>query len=392
MTSRLRSYVDAKHGAWKERKISIWGTARSVITQLRAGQELTRVSLPAIFLEPYSILELASSRYLGYLDQLQNLSIQKDPLQRLVMIIRWFLAAYCELEFEKKPYNAVLGETHECYIQPGEDENSRAIFLAEQITHHPPLSAFVVSYPSEKIVIQGNVVFTVKFHGNSVTSVANGFADLCVNDEETYRITKGLPDVHIQNVIIGTRVMSWSGDVEISCEKTGMRAKLCFKRKKKNTVIGEIYNKGYKNGTEPQFVFEGAWGDEAIYMTPTAGGDPVFLFDIANIRKNTLIYPPDELTPSHDSVKLWREVTLNIVDDDLTKADIAKQQIEAEQRVRIKAGAQELDAPRKFFVYDKEADIWRWNGKTYKDIMQPTETTETKPQKKKKKSTSTKDE
>jgi len=98
MTSRLRSYVDAKHGAWKERKISIWGTARSVITQLRAGQELTRVSLPAIFLEPYSILELASSRYLGYLDQLQNLSIQKDPLQRLVMIIRWFLAAYCELE------------------------------------------------------------------------------------------------------------------------------------------------------------------------------------------------------------------------------------------------------------------------------------------------------
>jgi len=94
----LKSYVDAKQGAWKDRKISIWGTARSVISQLRTGQEMTRVSLPSIFLEPYSILELASSRYMGYLDQLQNLHSQKDPLQKMVMIIRWFLAAYCELD------------------------------------------------------------------------------------------------------------------------------------------------------------------------------------------------------------------------------------------------------------------------------------------------------
>jgi len=41
-------------------------------------------------------------------------------------------------QFEKKPYNAVLGETHECYIQPGEDENSRAIFLAEQVGLQQP--------------------------------------------------------------------------------------------------------------------------------------------------------------------------------------------------------------------------------------------------------------
>jgi len=364
----LKSYVDAKQGAWKDRKISLWGTARSVISQLRTGQEMTRVSLPSIFLEPYSILELASSRYMGYLDQLQNLHSQKDPLQRMVMIIRWFLAAYCELDFEKKPYNAILGETHQCSIRPGEDDTTGATFLAEQITHHPPLSAFVVEYPSEKIHIEGNVVFAVKFHGNSVTSVASGFANLTLNGEEVYKIGKGLPDVHIQNVIIGTRVTSWAGEVEIVCEKTGYRAVLNFKRKKKNTVCGEIFSKTF--GANPQFTFEGAWGDEPVYMTPTAGGENVFLFDATNIRKNTMIYPAEASLPDHESLKIWRDVTANIVSDELEKADAAKQIIEAEQRIRIKAGAEELDAPRRFFAFDAEAEVWKWTGETYNTALQ----------------------
>lgn len=364
----LKSFVDAKHGAWKDRKISLWGTARSVISQLRTGQEMTRVSLPSIFLEPYSILELASSRYMGYLDQLQNLHTQKDPLQKMVMIIRWFLAAYCELDFEKKPYNAILGETHQCVIRPGDDDSTGATFLAEQITHHPPLSAFVVNYPSENIVIEGNVVFAVKFHGNSVTSVADGFANLTLNDDEVYRIGKGLPDVHIQNVVIGTRVTSWAGEVEVTCEKTGYRAVLNFKRKKKNTVTGEIYHKGYKAGAEPQYTFDGAWGDEPIYMQPAGEGEKVFLFDATNVRKNTLIYPPAAQLPDNDSLKIWHDVTTNIVADDLEKADAAKQIIEAEQRLRIKAGAEELDAPRRFFTYNADAGIWKWNGQLYNSI------------------------
>lgn len=74
--------------------------------------------------------------------------------------------------------------------------------------------------------------FGVKFHGNSVSCDTKGFSLLNWDNKEHYRITKGLPDVMISNVIIGSRAMSWSGTVEITCEETGYTAKLLFKRKK----------------------------------------------------------------------------------------------------------------------------------------------------------------
>lgn len=46
---KLESLVTTK-GVWDTKKISVWGVARSVISQLKAGQDLTRVSLPSIFL------------------------------------------------------------------------------------------------------------------------------------------------------------------------------------------------------------------------------------------------------------------------------------------------------------------------------------------------------
>jgi len=67
--------------------------------------------------------------------------------------------------------------------------------------------------------------------------------------------------------------------------------------------------------------------------------------------------------------RIWRDVTSNIVADDLDKADLAKQLIEAEQRTRIKGGAEEMDAPRRFFTYNKEADVWKWTGQTYSSLQ-----------------------
>ena len=62
----------AQDGEWKYRKISIMGAVKSFISQLSLGQELTKVSLPAEFLYPYSMLEIIGYHYLGggyYLDE-----------------------------------------------------------------------------------------------------------------------------------------------------------------------------------------------------------------------------------------------------------------------------------------------------------------------------------
>ena len=41
------------------------GVVRSFVSQLRIGQDLTKKSMPAIFCNPYSVLEFVSYRLLG---------------------------------------------------------------------------------------------------------------------------------------------------------------------------------------------------------------------------------------------------------------------------------------------------------------------------------------
>jgi hypothetical protein len=47
------SNVDITGTEWETRKISLFGVAKSFVSQLSVGQDLTKVSLPAIFLNPY---------------------------------------------------------------------------------------------------------------------------------------------------------------------------------------------------------------------------------------------------------------------------------------------------------------------------------------------------
>jgi hypothetical protein len=74
---------------------------RSVVSQLRAGDDMTKVSLPAVFLSPFSALELGADRFLAFFDILnigeQN-KAKEAGLQRLVTVLRWYLASYAELE------------------------------------------------------------------------------------------------------------------------------------------------------------------------------------------------------------------------------------------------------------------------------------------------------
>ena len=47
------------------------------------------------------------------------------------------------------------------------------------------------------------------FHGNSVTAHTNGPTHIYLQSGEKYTVSKGMPDMGIKNVIIGTRRHSW---------------------------------------------------------------------------------------------------------------------------------------------------------------------------------------
>ncbi len=71
----------AEDGEWKNRKITLMGVLRSFITQLKPGQDLTRVSLPAVLLYPYSMLEVFGLRELGSFDILCRLNREVESIR-----------------------------------------------------------------------------------------------------------------------------------------------------------------------------------------------------------------------------------------------------------------------------------------------------------------------
>lgn len=83
----------------------------------------------------------------------------ETPRERMVQIVRWYLSSFHasrKSAVAKKPYNPILGEVFQCWWnldndsdQAGNAEinkdgpvpwcnNSTLVFIAEQVSHHPP--------------------------------------------------------------------------------------------------------------------------------------------------------------------------------------------------------------------------------------------------------------
>lgn len=110
---------------------SIWQIIKSAI-----GKDLTRITMPIFLNEPISMLQKIAEfvKNVNIMDR--AISIRDDDCKRLGLISIFVLSQYAEVQFRnRKPFNPILGETYEI-VQP----NYR--FVSEQVSHHPPVSAF----------------------------------------------------------------------------------------------------------------------------------------------------------------------------------------------------------------------------------------------------------
>jgi len=89
---------------------------------------------------------------------------EDDPFLRMKAIVRWYLSGfYKKPKGLKKPYNPVLGETFRCmWTHPN---GSKSFYIAEQVSHHPPVSAFYVSNKKDGFVISASITAKSKFYG-----------------------------------------------------------------------------------------------------------------------------------------------------------------------------------------------------------------------------------
>jgi hypothetical protein len=182
---------------------------------------MTKISLPAELCHPYSMLEVMAQRELALYKVLFGINEVDDALERFLYGVRFFVALLRSESYEKKPYNPVLGETHMSWTDEG-SEHGRVEFMSEQISHHPPVSAFNVKNQKHNLEIDANISFGVKFGGNSVTVATTGGCVIHVhNRKEKFIFTKCIPDMTVKNVVWGTKYIIWNGEVNIECPETG---------------------------------------------------------------------------------------------------------------------------------------------------------------------------
>jgi hypothetical protein len=98
---------------------------------------------------------------LEYIDLLDQAMMESDPIRRLAIVAIHSITVLSNVErASTKPFNPLLGETFE-FVTP------KFKYIAEQVSHHPPITAFYVEGKSGYKMWTNNRAKS-KFTGKSI--------------------------------------------------------------------------------------------------------------------------------------------------------------------------------------------------------------------------------
>ncbi|KAM4842658.1 oxysterol-binding protein-related protein 2 [Thomomys bottae] len=228
---------------------SVWSILKKCI-----GLELSKITMPIAFNEPLSFLQRITE-YMEHVYLIHRASRQSQTLERMQSVAAFAVSAVAsQWERTGKPFNPLLGETYELIR---EDLGFR--FISEQVSHHPPISAFYSEGLNQDFMFHGSIYPKLKFWGKSVEAEPRGTITLeLLRHDEAYTWTN--PTCCVHNVILGQLWIEQYGTVEILNHRTGDKCVLNFKPcglfgKELHRVEGYIQDKNKKK----LFMIYGKW-------------------------------------------------------------------------------------------------------------------------------------
>ncbi|THX89799.1 Oxysterol-binding protein [Aureobasidium pullulans] len=315
---------DQGNAKWKKTVLS------HIISQLRPGADLSRVTLPTFILEPRSMLERITN-FMAHPEILLTLPGIDDPVERFVAVTKFYLSGWhIKPPGVKKPLNPVLGETFTGYWDY--PDNTRGYYISEQTSHHPPKSSYFFMAPEHHIRVDGTLKPRSRFLGNSVGSFMEGIAVMrLLNRNERYFITQ--PNMYARGILFGKMKYELGDHAYVRCPELGLEAEIDFKVKgwmtgTYNAIGGHI--KDTKSGKN-LFEFSGYW-DKEMYIKNLTTGKKELIFDASHAKPSYPKARPLEEQSDRESQRLWDKVTKAIKVADQRTATDEKSFIEDRQR------------------------------------------------------------
>ncbi|NXJ04094.1 OSB11 protein, partial [Odontophorus gujanensis] len=368
-----------------------------LLSQLKLGMDLTRVVLPTFILEKRSLLEMYAD-FMSHPDLFISITNGTTPEERMIRFVEYYLTSFHEGRkgaIAKKPYNPIIGETFHCSWRMPKSEVttdggsnfsahspsehvtlSKGLegqaeldyytvkFVAEQVSHHPPVSGFYAECVERKMCVNAHVWTKSKFLGMSigVTMVGEGLLSLLEHEEE---YTFSLPCAYARSIL----TVPWvelGGKVNINCAKTGYSASINFHTKpfyggKLHRVTGEVK----QNATNTVVCrVQGEWNSVLEFAYSNGETKYVDLTKLSVTRKRVR---PIEKQGPFESRRLWQHVTESLRDGDIDKATEHKRALEERQRNEERLRA-ETETPwcTKYFI--KEGDGWVYHKPLWRAV------------------------
>lgn len=300
-----------------------------IISQLRPGADLSRVTLPTFILEPRSMLERITN-FMAHPETLLPMTKIEDPVERFVAVTKFYLSGWhIKPPGVKKPLNPILGEIFTGYWDY--PDGTRGYYVSEQTSHHPPKSSYFFMAPEHHIRIDGTLKPRSKFLGNSAASMMEGIAVMrFLNTGERFFVTQ--PNMYARGILFGKMKYELGDHSYIRCPETGMEADIEFKMKgwmggTYNAIGGHISDKNGKH----LFELSGLWNEE-MWIKDLTTGKKQLLFDASHAKPSYPKARPLEEQNERESQKLWHLVTEAVKRKDQDTATTEKARIEDMQR------------------------------------------------------------
>jgi len=240
---------------------SIWSLLKNMI-----GKDLTRLTMPATINEPTSTLQrLAES--VEYSCLLDKASEEPLAVDRMMLVALWNLTCYNSQALrDGKPFNPLLGETYEWQAPDG-----RTRYVCEQVSHHPPVLAYVADSTEFGWEMQGELETKSKFWGKSAEVVLWGCEGVRFKGHgEEYRWNRATICVH--DVLLGNYWIEVYGKVKVVNTATGEVAQLTLKPCRRRLADrGKVEGSVFDAQGNEVWTISGSTADH-LYATLTPAG------------------------------------------------------------------------------------------------------------------------
>ncbi|XP_013165678.1 PREDICTED: oxysterol-binding protein-related protein 6-like isoform X4 [Papilio xuthus] len=241
------------------------------------GKDLSQISMPVTINEPLNMLQRLCEE-LEYSELLDLAANSESGVERMSLVAAFAVSAYAATAHRaaSKPFNPLLAETYECVR---EDKGFR--FVAEQVSHHPPISACHAE--SARWSFWQEARIRTKFWGKSMEFQPAGRVHVRLHTTGDH-FTWNKVTTCVHNLFGGQRWVDQYGDMHIACTGTDITCKLNFvKASSWSSSRHEV--RGAVSWSGGRLRLAGRWSE-----TLTAGDPP----------KARCLWRPGAMPPEHE--------------------------------------------------------------------------------------------